>query len=356
MSNEISKISTASTAPNQMLEQFQELAGDSTKAKEVIGKALEVLAGVNVKVTRADSTGVDGASEKKTTGATSTPALDNPADTKQVEANLEKLIAFLQLDNEKRQTEMAKERIEMQKSTLETEHKSRMAEISKTLEKMDDAQKASLANRIFGWLGAIIAVVAAVAVFAVTGGAAAGFAIAGAALAVGSLVMNETGAMEALTKKFSEHMQEKYGWSKSKADLFASLTINLSIMALQLGCAGAAAYNAFHAGAQAVTAATSVTAKTVQNVATFGSLGIGVGAMTAGAVSTGLGFKAQSAQADVSELEKFMQQLQQNLDECQEELEQLLQYIQAGTGKIAEILTSATDTSSEIARKIGAMA
>ena len=36
-------------------------------------------------------------------GATGVPALDNPADLKQLEEDLEKLLAYLQLDNEERQ-------------------------------------------------------------------------------------------------------------------------------------------------------------------------------------------------------------------------------------------------------------
>ena len=230
MANEMSINAARTQLQGAALEQATKLAGDATKAKEIVGKAMEILAGVNLKVTRSDDMSATGAGEKKTTGATNVPSLDNPGDVKQIEANLEKLLAYLQLDNEERQTQMTKDRIEMQKDNLATEHKGRMEELQKSFKKMDEAEASRKASRVFGWLGAIMAVVAAVVVSVVTGGTAAAFAIAGAALAVSTLIMNETGAMEAITKKLAEHLQDKYGLSKSQAQLAASLIINISLM------------------------------------------------------------------------------------------------------------------------------
>ena len=109
-----------------MFNKSTEVANDNTKAKEIQSKALEVLAGLNVKVTRSDDTSAGGIGEKKTFGATNIPVLDNPDDVKAKEADLAKLIAYLQLDNQDRQTEMAKDRIDMQKAGLDTEQKDRM--------------------------------------------------------------------------------------------------------------------------------------------------------------------------------------------------------------------------------------
>ena len=96
--------------------------GLSGKAAEVVNHALSLVAGSGVKVTifatRVDSTGTP-------TGATGAPVLDNPDDQAAVEANLERLIAFLQLDTDERQAELAKGRIETLKATLENEHANR---------------------------------------------------------------------------------------------------------------------------------------------------------------------------------------------------------------------------------------
>ena len=352
------------------------IAGDATKAKEIVSKALEVLAGSNLTVSRGTDTSATGNVEKKTTGGTNVPALDNPADTKQIEADLAKLIAYLQLDNEERQTEMAKERIDLNKAGLDNEHEGRLKQIDDSIKKMKEAEKAAKMSRIFGWIGAILSVVAAAVLTVVTGGAAAGFAIAGAALAVSALILNETGAMEKMVNALADHLQDTYGMSKNDAKLAASLIINLSIMAAQLGCsigsmvsgfaaAGKAAADAAATGAQVaaqtakattISASAMHTAKNIQSVVTIANTAVSAGSLAAGGVSTYMTHRSENAKADTTELEKFMTMLQQRLEESQEELQTILQQIEAGVGKIAELITSATDTSDQIARNIGAMA
>ena len=344
-----------------MYESLSKMGGeDSTKIKEVVGKAMEVLAGANVKVVRGDDASVTGVGERKTTGATNVPALDNPADSKQVEANLMKLVAFLQLDNEERQTKMAKDRIELQKSNLDVEHKERMKDIDESIKKMKDAEKAAKVSRIFGWIGAVLAVAAAIALTIVTGGVAAGFAIAGAAIAVTSLVLNETGAMDKIVEKVVDKLMESNpDMSRSEAQMKASLIVNLTIMGLSLACsvggmvagiaaAGSAAANATKTGIDI--------AKTVQNAISITNTGVAVGALAAGGANTYFTHRSENAKADVTELEKFITMLQQRLDESQEELQILLQQIESGIGKIAELIASSTDTSDEIARNLGQMA
>ena len=335
---------TATTVADQV----SKMTGDSTKAKEVISKAVEVLAGANVKVTRGDDTSATGAGEKKTVGATGAPALDNPADPKAIEANLEKLIAYLQLDNEERQAEMAKDRINIQKDSLEKEHTERKDKINDSLKKMDDAKRASLASRIFGWLGAALAVIAAVVVTVVSGGTAAAFAIAGAVVAVGALVLNETGAMDKMIEGLAKAM-EKAGMGKQAAQIVAALAINLVILAASLGCS----IGGIASGAAGVA---SAAAKAVSSGMQIANGAVGLGGMVAGGVSTGMNYESQMSQADVKELEKIIQQLQQQLDESEEELNAIIEAIQNSIGQIAELLSSETDTQNEIANKISQMA
>ena len=342
------ELNTNATQAPTLASQVAKMAGDGTKAKEVISKAVEVLTGANVKVTRGDDTTATGAGEKKTVGATGAPALDNPDDAKAKEANLEKLIAYLQLDNEERQAEMAKERIEIQKDSLETEHKERRDKIDQSLKKMDDAKRASTASRIFGWLGAALAVVAAIVVTVVSGGTAAAFAIAGAAIAVGALVLNETGAMDKMTEALAKAM-EKAGMGKQAAQIVASLALNLIIVAASLGCS----IGGIASGAAAVA---STVAKTVSSGMQIANSAVGVGGLVAGGVATGMNYSSQIAQSDVTELEKFIEQLRQRLEESEEELNTILEQIQNSIGQIAQLLASETDTQNEIASKIGQMA
>ena len=340
--------------------------GDSTELNKVVSKAMEVLAGTNLKVSNSDTPGTGGVAEKKTTGSTNVPALDNPGDSEQVAANLEKLISYLQLDNQERQTGMAKDRIELQKSGLETEHDDRMKQIDESIKKMKDAESASKWSRAFSWIGAIVAVVAAVALTVLTGGLAAGFAIAGAAIAITSLTLNETGAMDKMVNALSEHMQSAHNMSKSDAKLAAALICNLTICVASLGCgigslvsgAASAAATAAEVAATAQKAAiiSETTAKTIQTAMTITSTGVSATALGTAGVSTYFTKRSEESKADTKELEKFITQLQQRLDESQEELQRILEQIESGVGMIAEMITSSTDTSDEISRNLGAMA
>ena len=339
--------------------------GDSAKKKEIFKDIANVLGGTNFRVTRGETTGGTEIGDKLTSGATGVPSLDNPDDAKAKEANLEKLIAFLQLDNEQRQTEMAKDRIELQQETLETGHDDRMKLIDKSVKEMKEAERSQLVCRIFGWIGAVLAVAAAVALTVVTGGVAAGFAIAGAAIAVTSMIMNETGATQSLTNALAESFKED-GMSASEAKMKASLLINLSIMGLSLCCSIGGMAAGFSAAASAAATAASTTgkavevasntAKNVQTGISVASTGTSAGGIAAGGVSTYLTKESEEVRDDVTENQKYIKMLQQRLDESSEELQILLQEIQSALSETAGIVDSATDTSSEIANNIGHMA
>lgn len=349
MAGEISNLSGIKAPVESYIDKAGEMAkgaGLSAKATDVVKSIAGILAGAGVTVTnKTEGTGETG----KPSGATGLPALDNPDSVKNKQELLEKLVAYLQLDNEKRQTEMAKERIESQKANLDTEHKTRADKIDETLKKMDDAEKARKASRVLSWLGAIFAVIAAVVVTIVTGGAAAGFAIAGAAFAVASLVASETGLTDKLIESIAKSMEED-GMSKNDAKLKAALIVNLSIMAIGLALSGGAL------GVSSVASAAEGTAKLIQTIVTVANTVTGVAGLVAGGVNTGLSYKAQESQADVTELEKFLTMLQQRLEESEEELNAILQQLQNGIASLADLLSSVTDTETEIANNIGQMA
>ena len=254
-------VSNTVKAPQTMgatLDQFSKLAGDSTKTKEVLGKALEILAGANVKIMRTDDTTATGVGEKKTTGATNVPSLDNPADLKQLEQNLEKLLSYLQMDNEERQTEMAKDRIEIQKDTIDTERKNRSEKIDKSLKDMDKAAESRKASKVFGWLMTALAVVAAVVACVATGGLAVG-PVVGAGIAIACQVLNETGVMDKIVGKLAEGLQG-LGMSKQAAQILAQVLITVAIMAASLGSGLAGG------GASAVSNAVKGAAETMEKV------------------------------------------------------------------------------------------
>ena len=57
-----------------------------------------------------------------------------------------------------------------------------------------------------------------------------------------------------------------------------------------------------------------------------------------------------------SELKSLQEQYEADLKSMQEELQKILEQIQSGIGELAQMIGSATDTSSEIAQNIGQMA
>ena len=361
MAGEISNVTHSPTTIMNEAATFMKAAGMSEKGIQIIQSATILLSQNSVNVVGTQN-GTD--QPGQVVGATGIPGLDDPADLKQLEEDLEKLIAFLQLDEDERQAEMAKARIETQKESMEAEHKERQEKIDKSMKEMEKAAQSRLANRIFGWLGAIVAVamaVAAVAFTIVTGGAGAvamGFAIAGAVVAVGSLVMSETGLTDKLTEAIADSL-EKSGLSKKDAQLAAALIVNLSIMAISLGCSIGGMAAGAAAASRAVVDMASMAVRMVklaQTATSIAGTAVGVGALAAGTAATATGYQSQLAQADLKELEKIMAELQRRLDESEEELNKILEAIQNALGQIAEILASATDTQSEIAGQIGQMA
>ncbi|MBR4259790.1 MAG: hypothetical protein IKQ17_12220, partial [Kiritimatiellae bacterium] len=97
MAGEISGVTPK--VPNT-IDQMSDLTkglGLSEKTTQTIKDVAAIISSRSVNVTsNVNSTNETG----RPTGATNIPALDNPADIKQLEENLEKLISYLQMDNE----------------------------------------------------------------------------------------------------------------------------------------------------------------------------------------------------------------------------------------------------------------
>lgn len=321
-------------------------------AKEIAG-LLASQASVRVTNAAAPASAADAGTA---TGATGAPALDEPDDPVQKAADLEKLISYLQLDTDKRQAELAKERIELQKGEMDRRHAEQMGKIRESLDQMDKAAKANLATRIFGWLMAAVSVAIAVAACIATGGIAVG-AVVGAVVAVGMCILNETGAMDKITEKLVDALKDA-GMSEQNAQIVAAVAVAVAMVAISLGAgAGGSAVQGFVKGAsQAASVAAMATAKSVQSGVQIAGSVLGAGAAVAGGVAAAENYKAGMLKAETTEMDKFLAVMRQRLEESQEELEKILQQIQNVYSDIAAIINSAIDTQSEIARQVGQMA
>ena len=325
--------------------------GLSEKATQAVKEVAAILGNRSVNVTAPAASRNEAGTP---VGATGVPVLDNPDDEKAKEADLEKLIAYLQLENSKEQAEAAKSRIDSIKGELELEHKDRKAKMDKSLKDMEEAAAARKRSSFFGWLMTGLAILGAVIACVATGGVAVG-AVIGAGIALTAQVLNETGVMEKIVGGLSDALQS-LGMSKMAADIVAQVAITAVIIAASVGAGAAGA-------AGKVTELTSALGKILQTAAQAVapalqiSTGIiGLGSTVSGGVGAYQSFKAGMSQADVTETEKFLAVIQQKMEEAEEELEKILQMIQDLVGQIAQLLSSQTDTTAEIAMQMGQMA
>ena len=324
-------------------------------AKEVAGL---LASQPNVRVQNAASPTLSG-EVGSTKGPTGAPALDSPDDAKQKEVNLEKLISYLQLETDKHQAELAKDRIELQKSTMEQRHADQMALINESLEQMDKAAKSNLATKIFGWMMAAAAVALAVVACVATGGLAAG-PVVGAAVAIGMCVANELGAMDKLTEKIADALKDA-GMKSEAAKILASVITAVVMIAASVAAAGGAGaiqsvVKGATKGATVALTAAMTTAKSVQSGVQIGAGVLGAITTVSAGVAGVMNYKSGMLQSETTEMEKFLAVMQQQLEESQEELERILSQIQDVYTDISAIINSSIDTENEIAAKIGQMA
>lgn len=321
-------------------------------AKEIAGL---LASQASVRVTNAAAPAATG-DVGTATGATGVPALDNPDDANQKAVDLEKLISYLQLETDKHQAELAKDRIALQQSEMDQRHAEQMEKIKESLEQMDKAAKSNLLTRIFGWLMAAVAVAIAVAACVAMGGVAVG-AVAGAVVAVGLCILSETGAMDEITEKLAEALKDM-GMSEQAAQIVAAVVMAVAMIAISLGAGfGGNAIQGLIKGASQVAVTTAMaTAKSIQSGAQIAGGALGVGTTLASGVAAAENYKAGMLKAETTEMDKFLAVMRQRLEETQEELERIMEQIQNIYSDIAAIINSAIDTESEIAKQMGQMA
>lgn len=336
----------------QITEMTQNAGVDSQKILEAAQVIASLLGGSNIQVSQTN--GVEGRTGANPT--TSVPELDEADAEKAGKADLEAVVAYLQMKMDEKMADVQKTRINSLKGQLQSAHDTQMAKIKDSINEAKKQERAAKAQKAFGWLSAIVAVVVAVVVTITTGGLAAGFAIAGAALAVSSAVMNETGATKAICKAISKSLQEHQGLSKTKADaaaqgIFAGCEIVLGLICGIGGGVGAAkiAAKAADAGVKTLSAAAK-TAKTVIWVSTTVTQ---LGSLATSAASTAIGYMAGESQADATENQAYLTKIQKMLEECEEDLEAILDRLMSAGSDMLALLESQTDTVDKITQEIG---
>ncbi len=334
------------------------LAGGTNDGK-VKDKTAAVVREVATLVQKAITVSTAGKSQLQGTsglvGSSGTPILDDPEDLEALQQDLERLVAFLQMDNDQRQSELARQRIDSQQQVMDTEHKNRLAKIDESIKAAQKAEKAAKASRVLGILGAILAVAAAIVVTVATGGVAAGLAWAGAAIAVTQCLLDVTGGGKAIVNAMAKSMAKTFNLNKSEAKAWASGIYSGIFIVAGLATAGVSiGISAFKVAKTAVDVMNTATrvamfSTQIANIA-MGLIGTGVGA-----AQTAYGYDAANAGAEVKDINRFMAILQQMLDESEEELQQILDQLQSLFSQLVALVQSKTDTGNMIVENMTQM-
>lgn len=276
---------------------------------------------------------------------------------RQCAVDLEALLAYLQADQDEAQLLAAKARIQSLQGQLAAAHEESMNKVNESIDAMKEQEKSAKLNKILGWLGVVMAVAMAVVSVLTCGGAAAVCACVCAGLAVGMQVLNETGAMDDLVDAIAKFVQDCAVFfsggkvSEAEAEAIAQMIIAAVEIAIAIACTVCSMGGG---GAGVLKDLTEETLKTIKTAClvvgtTFSVAGIG-GGIYGGVAS----YEANSAQADVTEMQGVLKKLQTMLDEETEEMQQLIQQLMDSLGAVMDLLNSKQDAISEITMNIGA--
>ena len=357
--------------------------GAVAQAANTIQNLASVLAGANVNVTTA-ATGTT-TTTRTSTAAKTQVVLDEAEVSDKSEIDIEALVAKLQIDMDETSAKTFLAQLKEMNKRLDAEHTETMNKISESIEKAEKAAKASKWQKALGWLGAIVAVVVAVAVTVVTGGAAAAFAIAGAAMAVGTMVMDETGATEKIVNALAKSMAKTFHLSDAEAKAWAAgvwggimlvASILLSVTGGGIAHASAKAAQLAGTGAKVAQAGAQVAQTTSKVAGVFSRLrtilkpfaeavlkanvAINLGSA---AVQTGVGsatsvtsFQASRASAEVKDIQAFLNELQQLIEQQGDDLEAIMSKLSDSFDALFNVMESSTDTQNKILSELQQMA
>ena len=313
-----------------------------------------LLAGSGVKVSKTD--GADGSQ----IGATfDLPEMEDADMEKALAADLEVLVAYLTMDQDEGQIKLARERLDSLKGRLKSNHDVTMKKLEKAIKEMKKNEQASLAQKIFGWLGVAVALVVAIATTVATVGAgavgaAAVVAIAcswaGFAVAATSAILSETGVDKKVIDAISASIRKDHpDWDKSTCDALGSAVWGGIFLVAGIGCGIGTGAALKALGDNVIQRLSDI----MRGIIASTTILVGVGSIGATIASAVTSYLAGNAQADVTELEAVLQHLQKMIEDNEEDLQKLLQMLSDALSAVLELMNSKTDVLGEINDKMG---
>lgn len=260
----------------------------------------------------------------------------------------------------------------MAKNKIANERK--LEKLEEFKDKLEEASKAGLAKKIFGWIGSVFAtIVAAIAAVALTVAAVAACAtgvgaVVGIGLAVGAIgaiagftaaagnltmmVLDETGATEALINAIAgdnEDLKEDLMLAKSILTI-AVTAVNVAITAI----CGVVSF--------IMTAGASGLSTLAQIASQIGTIVSAVGAIAGGALTAakgGVGIyeavlekEAAFAKADSMEFQKMMKKLQAMMEHEMDRLREIIEQLEDGMSMVIQVFNKSDDTNMQIAKQM----
>ncbi len=271
------------------------------------------------------------------------------------------LLASIKSKINEAMTGIAKENIDKNRADQLQKFQERIEQLQKAMEAMKKAEKWGLLGKIFGWVVPALMVVVGAALVATGLGAPLGAAlIAGGVVGLAAQTLEATGGAQWIRENLLTPMFEALGLDKEKAQLAATITYQVIIIAIMIAAslgAGAAASGmaagasagasaASSAGTSASAAAASTSAQTAAKVAAsttqalvgLGQAGLGVGQ----AINQN---EAAGHEAKATEINAFLKKLQQKLEEHEGELKEIMESWERGM----DIVMNVIDTQNSMA-------
>ena len=330
---------------------IQRTAVNETQVQQAVAEIAPLFGSgqsVNVQETRR----VEGSAVKRE--LTDIPELDDAdaALLSGISADLEALIALLQAEQDEKAVQATRTRIESLKGQMQAHHEQTMNKVNESIEEIKKQEKSALANKILGWLGAVVAVVVAVAMVCTVGGAAAGFAVAGAAIGLASMALSEAGVTDKIVKAISESIKNDHPeWSKAACDAWAQGIMAGIQIALSIACL---AGGSFASAGSGVVQVSDAVMKGVRVGMTVTNSALGAAGLASSAAATAINYQAAEKQSEVTDMQQLLVQLQTMLDQESDDLKVLLEQLNNALASVIELLESKQETLNDISRQIGA--
>ncbi|MEI6985779.1 MAG: type III secretion system translocon subunit SctE [Rhodospirillaceae bacterium] len=261
----------------------------------------------------------------------------------------------VKLGNE--QTKASSHEVLANQDTMKSVNDERAKKLEEFVAKMEESKNAGLFEKIFSWISSVAMIVVGVVLCATGVGAGAGVAmIVGGVLGVAMQILQETGAMDVITKALGgvfEKMFIAFGMDPAKAKEVGKVVAGIAIAALVIAAQLIIVVASAGTGAASAVAATARSVANIARIVGSGASAVtGLGSGAAQVASSTLGYQASMTQADAVDKQREAAHLQTLLEDELSRLDGLIRKTDKAAQTIVEMMSSTTDSRAVISRNM----